>query len=1031
MSIPEIDHLQIAAAEAQLQQELLSLFIVDTQTYLQTYLEISANLHSQSWRTDIQELYRCIHTIKGEAVTVGAEAVLAGATALENMLSDLRYLEITPQFHDGYLSQILLESAELLAASLQLQHAEDAAPIVQQLQILHQAMRQRYLPQWSEHRQQHQEFAEQGFDLVVLELEIALERSPNAGVLPATILNIGQQTLTQLHQIGAELQLDSGWYTLLTQAQILFNYPESSVWRSEWLRLFQALKVCVKQGGAPVPFQFATHILPDPVEPTLSANLETPNTTSASEQPNPTDRQDLEIQATSEAHQDNSTGNQDLEMQTAFTNLSTLARWVYPNQEASSIDSSTDDGGVGIESSSALDALLNLHQTRSESDILLLSDDATTLPSIVNTATSAVEPPSSLQSTNLETVSPPVEQTPVSLIPEKVQIPVPLEKLDQSAQYLVETLLALRTTQGIYQTLQAQITQLVTLAQEGVQFVTHLRQIQDDYTLLNQFNQTALNPAQGPNLERYRQGYNTINRLLETSLRLSEIGAETGKIAQHVAENLQDVDQNVLKLQNTIQESRLVPFRNLGFRAKAILRDLTTRYGKPAQLLIQGEKTELDVSTVREMEAVILHLIRNAYDHGLESPGDRQAQGKPEQGTMTLSLHRQGNLYQFELQDDGRGMDAQAICERAKTLGLPLHSTETDADILAVICQPGFSSQSQVSEISGRGIGMDIVAAQVTHLGGQLSLQTTPGVGTKFRIQFPVPRLLVSCLLVRAGQVTFAIPDDTIKTIALVDSLPLSPVQDVTLPYAWVVQQGEDTTPLVDLAKYWDSPEGDRPMTENAICFCVQSTHTDQAVWLFADELLEQSEQIITPLPSPLIAPEGVIGVSLQPTGHLVPVLEARSVVESLLTPSLAIDQPDSPPASSTPTATEPAIPSILVVDDAALMRRRIESSLNTYGFSTHTCIDGQDAWIWLQTNAHPSLIITDIEMPNMDGFTLIDHCRQAGITVPILVISSRLSEEWSKEAHRLGASDYLTKGFSTVDLIKKVSTLLKPELTQ
>jgi CheY-like chemotaxis protein len=130
--------------------------------------------------------------------------------------------------------------------------------------------------------------------------------------------------------------------------------------------------------------------------------------------------------------------------------------------------------------------------------------------------------------------------------------------------------------------------------------------------------------------------------------------------------------------------------------------------------------------------------------------------------------------------------------------------------------------------------------------------------------------------------------------------------------------------------------------------------------------------------------------------------------------------------ASST-SDVEPAnhlVPSILIVDDAALIRRRLEATLNAYGYSTYTCADGLEAWNWLQAHPHPNLIITDIEMPNMDGFTLVDRCRKAGITVPILVISSRLSEDCFDEAKRLGATDYLTKGFSSIDLIKKVNVL-------
>ncbi|HEY9649576.1 MAG TPA: response regulator, partial [Coleofasciculaceae cyanobacterium] len=502
------------------------------------------------------------------------------------------------------------------------------------------------------------------------------------------------------------------------------------------------------------------------------------------------------------------------------------------------------------------------------------------------------------------------------------------------------------------------------------------------------------------------------------------------KTSQQVDNYLRNVANHVSKLQNTIEDSRLVPFQNLGFRARAILRDLTTRYGKPAQLVIQGEQTELDVSTARNLEPLLLHLIRNAYDHGLESPTERVAQGKPEQGTITLSLQRQGNLFQLELKDDGGGIDAKGIQSRAESLGLPLSNTETSADLLAVICQPGFSSRSQVNEISGRGIGMDVVAEQVARLGGRLTLYTVPGSGTTFHLQLPVPRLLVSCVLLRAGDSTFALPVDDIKTINLSSNLKVLPVNESNPAFSCMIEDETGALPALDLLKYWQPHSGDRPLTDTTVCLYIYGEEAQQDVWLLADELLEQSEILINPLPNPLVAPNGLIGVSLQANGTLFPVLEPRKLAEQLLTSSTPVLETTNVNSSVLEVEeANPLTPSILIVDDAALMRRRLEGTLNTYGFLTHICTDGQEAWNWLQTHPHPHLIITDIEMPNMDGFTLVAHCRQAKFTVPIMVISSRLSEEWFDEARRLGANDYLTKGFSAIDLIKKVRQLLSWEV--
>lgn len=1020
MSIPEIDPTQsfAALADAQLQQELRSLFVVDTQTYLQKYSQIVQALQASAWRTDIQELYRCIHTIKGGAVTVGAEAALSVATALEDVLSDLRYLEQAPDLSDGHLSQILLEAGELLTGTLESAQPGGIDPILQRIQALHQDIRSRYLPQWDEIGQLHQEFAEQGLDLVVLELEIALEQLPEHGRVPDSTLQIARNILEQLTQIGAELQLAPGWIALLEQAQILLAHPTNSAWRSQWKPLFQALKTCAKQGGNPIPFEF----------PIFADELD--NDQGGEPPGNPEVLGIMDSLLGEGSWAANSLAQ--TTSQTSSLNLDWLEKLSAPSEMGNIEIDNIEAGDLEIRDIEARDIAAWLGSLPDVDDAAEALTPVSERPSVEAAERPVAGDAELPQPFMLQQPTPIQDDASSSLVrltersletPETVQIPVPLEKLDHSAQHIVETLIGLRTTQGVYQALQSQITQLITLAQEGIRSITHLRQIQDDYTLLEELRNRA---QSGPTPERYRQGYTAINRLLEISLRLSEVGAETGKLSQQVTEYLQDVDNSVLKLQTTIEGSRLVPFQNLGFRAKAILRDLTIRYGKPARLLVQGEQTELDVGIARNLEPVLLHLIRNAYDHGLESASDRVAQGKAAQGQIVLSLQRQGHQFQLEIRDDGRGIDAQAVQARAEALGLPLTSTQTAAELLAVICQPGFSTQNQVNEISGRGIGMDVVAAQVASLGGQVSLHTQPGAGTAFRLQFPVPRLLIPCVLLQAGHYTFAVPDEGIKTIKLWSDLTGSPAEEGNRAYSWRIHDDIASLPAIDLLEYWQQRSTQRPPTDTTVCLNIAGTDGQSDVWLLADELLEQTELIIHPLPSPLIAPSGLIGLSLQSDGSLVPVLQARELAEQILSTSvLTLDPPPSSTSDGDRAAVDDLTASILIVDDAALMRRRLEVSLNTYGYRTHTCADGLEAWNWLQVHPHPSLMITDIEMPNMDGFTLIDRCRQAGISVPILVISSRLSEEWFDEAKRLGATDYLTKGFSTIELIKKVSTLL------
>lgn len=1012
--------------EAQLQQELRSMFEVDTQKGLQTYLDQAARLQPQTWNSDIQTLYRTIHTIKGGAVTVGAEAILQVSTRLEDLLSDLRHLDTAPPLQDGYLENMLIAAGELLAATIPLTSQGEAAiaevlPALEHLQTLRQQIQQNYLPQWSEEHQIQQEFARQGLDLVVLDLEIAIENLPQQGALPAAVMHTARNTLDQLYQIGRDLQLSSGWGQLLRQAETLMQEHHLEIWRSQWPRLFQAMQDCAQQAGQPVSFELC-----------LTVDSLSPETDCATTSPSPTPETIAD-------------GTGDLAIAPLSAPNSEAPDPEAPDSDAPDSDAPDSDSSDLDSPTLALDSAPDLLDLATDEDVLAGVNDW--LESMDNGELSAttpavdwltpqqqnwlIEPPPPEVSAEITaeaaefTVapSPPAIADPKSEA-DAIQIPVPLTRLDQSAQDLIGTLLSVRHAQAVYQTLQAQILQLVSLAQEGNQYITQLRQIQEDYALIDNLKIDVQDGSQ-PTLERYRQGYTTINRLLETSLRLSEIGAEAEKSAKQMTDSLHFLDSSVLKLQTTVEESRLVPFSNLGFRARAVLRDLSTRFHKPARLVIFGEQTELDVGTVRSLEPALLHLIRNAFDHALELAAERQRLGKPEQGTLTLSLQRLGSTYRLDVADDGRGIDPAAIQARAEALGLSLTRTETPADLLAVICQPGFSSETEVSALSGRGVGMDVVAAQIANLGGKLTLDTKLGQGTTFHLQFPVPHLLVPCVLLQASDRIFAIPTDDIKTTALFESLDVEPTADPDTLYSWQINAETGPIPGLDLMEYWQSLGSRRDLENIAICACIQSHLSDRSVWLMADELLGQSDLIITPLPEPMQPPAGMIGVSLQPDGSLVPVLNVADLVERLhLAPAAIAEASLTPPLGEEETYVATA--TILIVDDAALMRRRLEASLNASGHNTHTCADGLEAWNWLQANPRPTLIITDIEMPNMDGFTLIDRCRQTGMTVPILVVSSRLSEDWFEEARRVGATDYLTKGFATPELLAKVEELFR-----
>ncbi len=1147
-------------AEFEFQQELRAMFTVDTQQHLQTYFTLVQQLTAQSWSADIQHIYRAVHTVKGGAVTVEADAMLHAATVLEDLLSDLRYLEQAPTLEDGQLIQVLVEAGELLSSSIEISETGEQAiaqvqPTVQRLQTIHEQVKQRYIPDWNELKQVCQEFAEQGFDLVVLELEMALGNLPDQGSVPKVALETAQQTLMQLTQIGQDLQLAEGWAVLLQHCKVLIAQADVMLWRSIWPQMFEGLKACAKQGGDlnidPLLLQAlcvprfclpeidviaAATDLPELSEMPVMHSLDADSTLDISDDisnffeldglgdltdlTDELEADELEIDELKIDELDGS--NFDiLTLQTGFSPLDPFATLVENELDFSdfkdliqNLSSSPEDRTLAPEAleiqppatqppdtqspeiqpsqerqfqeKTALEHFLdelpsleelsapgnfsnlhNLNSLENRDTLEDLSDFSTLvdLESLGNLSAltdlgewddselailqieaegldlSNPQPARFVTETGLfpnnETAPPSAAAKAAPVMPEaihtakqNVQIPVPLERLDQSAHQVVETLLSARSVLNSSQKLQAQMTQLNSLTQESAQFVTRLRQLQDDYALLRNLSDEQ-DTSNNLTLERYRQGYSTINRLLENVLRISELGQEIETVNQQAVGRLEKLDRSILSLKDGIETSRLIPFRNLTQRSKAILRDLTNRYGKPAELVVTGEQVELDAGIVQQLEPLLLHLLRNAYDHGLETLEERLANGKPMQGKIALSLQRRGNLYRLALEDDGRGIDSEAIQRKAQEKGFPLTQTRTEAELLAVLCQPGFSSCSAVSEVSGRGVGMDVVAGQIEAMGGKLILQTIPGHGTSFVLEIPAPQLLVPCVLIQVGDRTIALPTEEILETVLISSIPAQPAQAEASLCTWTLTTSRGEAPGFDLSHYWSAPgraqdmESGRLLPDTAIC--VRTRQDDEFaqtsdLWLIADDLLGQEDLLINPLPSPLVAPVGLLGVSLQPDGRLISILDAVALAKAIRSAPIVAETVDTPSPTAEPKSSATTI---LVVDDAALMRRRMEGSLHTYGFSTHTCEDGVEALHWLQTNGLPDLMITDVEMPNMDGFTLIDRCRQAGMTMPILVVSSRLSEEWGGEAKRLGATDYLNKGFSTAALIDKVNQCL------
>ena len=587
----------VNAAEAQLQQELCAMFALDTQQHFQTYFEVVQQLNPESWTADIQNIYRAVHTVKGGAVTVEAEAILRAATVLEDLLSDLRYLDQAPSLDDGQLGRMLQEAGELLSSALEVKGmGEDAIaavqPTVERIRTLHAQIKQRYIPDWNELTQVHQEFAEQGFDLVILDLEMAVNQLPAQAPIAESALQTVQQTLAQLTQIGGDLQLADDWTALIDRGYALAQHPDSSVWQHVWPLYFAALKDCAKHSGQYPLDQLADlttlaenapEVTPQPVlEAGLGLNSRTEGT--------------LIKGALGETAFDD-LGDMDLgEMDLDFPedlggelDLSDLDEPLFDGDSsalADDLNGSLDDDLF----STALDDDLGMGLADLEVDAL--EDEASAVheqlsadfeepaaasdkeevqglfPALPGNTDQGLFPVSIASTPAQPAAQPSVEVSAdgkESEARQRLKIPVPLERLDQSAQQVVEALLTTRATLTLAQSLESQVSQLAALSQESSQYITRLRQLQDDYALLRSLSHEQ-DLANGTSVEQYRQGYTTINRLLENILRMSELSREIEGTSHQTVSGMGQLDRDILRLKDEIEVSRLVPFKNLSLR---------------------------------------------------------------------------------------------------------------------------------------------------------------------------------------------------------------------------------------------------------------------------------------------------------------------------------------------------------------------------------------------------------------------------------------------------------------------------------
>jgi chemosensory pili system protein ChpA (sensor histidine kinase/response regulator) len=512
--------------------------------------------------------------------------------------------------------------------------------------------------------------------------------------------------------------------------------------------------------------------------------------------------------------------------------------------------------------------------------------------------------------------------------------------------------------------------------------------------------------------------YSTIQQLTRA---FAEAVSDVGSI-EGLLENLTREGQNLLlqqarvvtELQNGLMRTRMVPFQRHVQRLSRLVRQVAADEGKKTELIVAGAAGELDRQVLDRMLPPFEHMLRNSIVHGIESPAERAAKGKPEGGTIRVGLHREGAEMVIVLEDDGRGIDVNAVRERARARGLLAEGRVlSDEEAMQLILEPGFSTASSVTQHAGRGVGMDVVVTEIKKLGGALFTESVPGQGVKFTIRLPFTLAITQALIVRTGDELYALPLPSVEGVARVQRSDVEKhlaEETPTFNYGGQVYRFQHLGAFVGGGPSM-LPDGDvsRPL--------ILIRAGDHSTAIVPDELVGTREMVVKSVGPQIATIRGISGATIMGDGRIVIILDMGALVRSEWRGRSELM---AGPREDRRTFA-------LVVDDSITVRRVTQRLLERNGMKVMTAKDGVDALSILQDHL-PDVILLDIEMPRMDGYEFATHVRADArlADIPIVMITSRVGEKHRARAIEIGVNDYLGKPYQENQLLDAIEPLVE-----
>ncbi|NJN45476.1 MAG: response regulator, partial [Candidatus Competibacteraceae bacterium] len=479
------------------------------------------------------------------------------------------------------------------------------------------------------------------------------------------------------------------------------------------------------------------------------------------------------------------------------------------------------------------------------------------------------------------------------------------------------------------------------------------------------------------------------------------------------------------EVQQGLMRTRMVRFSSAAPRLRRVVRQVAQELGKKAELIFEGSEAEIDRAVLDNMVAPLEHMLRNSISHGIEDPQQRLAQGKPEAGSIVLTIRREGAELVLDLQDDGAGLNYDVIRAKGESQGLLKPGQPTSEDeLIALLLRPGFSTATKVTQISGRGVGMDVLNNAIKAMRGALLIQSKRGQGTNFMIRLPFSLAITQALLIKAGDDIYAVPLLSINSVARLGEAQYKDyLEGRSAEYEY---RGHDY-PVHSLgilfgvesaATSFDKAEDKRPPV-------LMFRSAEASAALQVDAVLGNQEVIVKPVGPQFQALNGISGATVLGDGRVVIVLELAALVRNLTSQSHKQEEARAL-SMARQEATRRELIKVLVIDDSITMRKVTARFLERHNLSVATAKDGVDALAKLEEQV-PDLVILDIEMPRMDGFEVAAHIRNQTHLhhIPIIMVTSRGGEKHRARAAKLGVNDYLTKPYQEEQMIQSIRRIL------